>query len=240
MSPDSPAPLLRAWLPALALVVAGCAASVDGAGGDEGEGGGSTGEPAGQAESALSTCFFTDTAVYCSPAPDWSDDDDLRVRVEDFYPSACVDDDHDGDRVPDFLDVDGDGGDFDDDLRCRECNRGPGGSGDFRLEVDGSEAKLDRGTVYLHDADEGSLTVPNPQGGALTIQLAHAERIEDGLPTPGSEIRAEGEMDEDGVLWAERLKVLCAAPDPLPPEDVPPDCEAIAPDEREQGDDGDG
>jgi hypothetical protein len=220
---------------ALGLLSAGCDDSDDGDDAGVGGDGEGTDEPGGSVEGALSACFFSDSAVYCAPT-DWAEGDDLRVRVEDFYPSACVDDDADGDRVPDFLDLDGDGGDFDDDLRCGECDRGPGESGDFRFEVDGDEAKLDRGTVYLYDADEGSLTVPAPHGEALTIQLAYAERIEDGLPTPGSEIRAEGEIDEDGVLWAERVKVLCAAPDPLPPEDVPPDCEAVDP---HDGDDDD-
>ena len=51
------------------------------------------------------------------------------------------------------MDVDDSGGDYDDHHRCRSCNRGPGEQGDFRFEVDGDEAKLDRGMV-LCDAPE--------------------------------------------------------------------------------------
>lgn len=109
------------------------------------------------------------------------------------------------------------------------CNRGPGEGGDFRFEVDGDEAKLDRGMVYVYDHDAGSLVVPTPHGEALTIMMSSYTRIDDGYPTPGAEIRAEGEIDEDGVLWAERLKVLSDAPDAVEPDDVPPECEAVDP-----------
>lgn len=212
---------------ALAALLASTACSDAGEadpGGEVEPGGGDPGEGGGETARELSACFFTDEAIYCKPA-----DDDSRVRVDDFYPSACMDGDHDRDSVPDFLDMDDRGGDYDDDHRCRTCNRGPGEGGDFRFEVDGDEAKLDRGTVYAYDHELDSLTVPTPHGGALTIMVSYDTRIDDGYPAPGAEIRAEGEIDEDGVLWAERLKVLCDAPDALPPDDVPPDCEAVDP-----------
>jgi hypothetical protein len=192
--------------------------------------GGPAGDPGadpgtgGESARELSACYFAEDAVYCGEA-----DDDSRVRVDDFYPSACLDGDHDRDGVPDFMDMDDPGGGYDDDHRCRSCNRGPGEQGDFRFEVRGDEARLDRGMVYVYDEELDSLLVPTPQGGSLTIMISDDTRIDDGYPAPGAEIRAEGEIDEDGVLWAERLKVLCDAPDALPPDDVPPDCDAIDP-----------
>jgi hypothetical protein len=30
-------------------------------------------------------------------------------------------------------------------------------------------------------------------------------------------------------MWAERLEVLCSAPEPVSPDDVPPECEAVDP-----------
>ncbi len=178
----------------------------------------------GETARELSTCYFGEGAIYCGPA-----DDDSRVRVEDFYPSACLDGDHDRDGVPDFMDMDDSGGEYDDDYRCRTCNRGPGEQGDFRFEVDGDEAKLDRGMVYVYDHELDSLIVPTPHGESLTIMITYDTRIDDGYPAPGAEIRAEGEIDEDGVLWADRLKVLCDAPEAVDPDDVPPECEAVNP-----------
>ena len=251
--------------------------------------GGEAGQPGtGQTQQDVSACFFTDSAIYCAPDPGWNDGkggSDLRVRVEDFYPSACADHDSDGDRIPDFMDIDGHGpgddgggrgdegedgddgeggdddnsgpggaddggadddgadddgadddgadddghggdGKVDDHLRCHACNRGPGTSGDFRLEVDGDGAKLDRGRVYLVEGNE--IVVPTPDG-ALTIILSPDTRIDDGYPAPGAEIRAEGTMSPAGELHAERIRVLCRAPAPMPPDQVPPDSEPVTP-----------
>jgi hypothetical protein len=117
-------------------------------------------------------------------------------------------------------------GKVDDHLRCHACNRGPGNSGDFRLELDGDEAKLDRGRVYLVNGNE--LVVPTPDG-ALTIVLSAGTRIDDGDPTPGAEIRAEGTMSASGELLAERVRVLCRAPAAMPPHQVPPGSEPVNP-----------
>ena len=212
----------------LALLLGLLTACADGdAGSDPAADDGTAGEPgAGGGETArdVTACYFGERAIHCGPA-----DGDSRVRVEDFYPSACVDGDHDRDGVPDFMDMDDHGGDFDDDHRCRTCNRGPGAGGDFRFEVDGDEAKLDRGMVHVYDHDADSLIVPTPHGEALTIMLTSYTRVDDGYPAPGAEVRAEGEIDEDGVLWADRLVVLCDAPDAVDPDDVPADCEAVDP-----------
>ena len=203
----------------LALVIAlACSC----AGGDAPDQGGDPGT--GESARELSVCYFGESAIHCGPA-----DDDARVRVDDFYPSACLDGDHDRDRVPDFMDMDDPGGDYDGDHRCRSCNRGPGQQGDFRFEVRGDEARLDRGMVYVYDRDLDSLIVPTPHGGSLTVMISSDTRIDDGYPAPGAEIRAEGEIDEDGVLWAERLEVLCRAPEAVSPGDVPPECEAVDP-----------
>jgi hypothetical protein len=206
---------------ALVLALAGSCA-----GGSEAPDQGSDpgGDPGGETARELSVCYFGESAIHCGPA-----DDDARVRVDDFYPSACLDGDHDRDRVPDFMDMDDPGGDVDDDHRCRSCNRGPGQQGDFRFEVRGDQARLDRGMVHVYDHDLDSLIVPTPHGGSLTIMISSDTRIDDGYPAPGAEIRAEGEIDEDGVLWADRLEVLCTAPEAVSPEDVPPECEAVDP-----------
>lgn len=213
-------PLSRIF-PAVVLL-AGCAS-------DSGSPGGS-----GQADQAVSACFFTDSAIRCAEVSSWSDDENnrLRTRVEDFYPSACADRDSDGDRVPDFLDDDSSGddgedhGDIGDEIRCRPCNRGPGNGGDFRLEIEGDRARLDRGRVYLVDGDQ--LTVPTPEG-ALVVEISATTRIDDGVPSPGAEIRAEGVIGPDGELLADRVTVLCQAPAAMPPDEVPDDSEPVVP-----------
>src|SRR5205085_7936411 len=94
--------------------------------------------------------------------------------------------------TPDFLDIDFIGSQTSiprDDLRCPRCNRGPGTQNDFRLRRSGNTAELDRGKVYVRAGDE--LTVPTPDG-ALTIVITASTQLDDGQPTPGAEIRAEG------------------------------------------------
>jgi hypothetical protein len=61
------------------------------------------------------------------------------------------------------------------------------------------------------------------------VQATYGTRIDDGYPAPGAEIRVEGWVDDDGVVQADRLKVLCGAPQPVRPEDVPPECEPVGP-----------
>jgi hypothetical protein len=115
----------------------------------------------------------------------------------------------------------------DDSFRCRVFNRGPGESGDFRFEVDGSEAKLDRGKVYLRQGQV--LIVPSPYGPSVKILLAESTEIDDGKPMPGAEIRAEGWMRDDGVVEADRVKTLCRAPIAIPQDDIPPEAEPVDP-----------
>jgi hypothetical protein len=162
-------------------------------------------------------------------------DGGLRQRVEDFYPAACFDHDDDGDGLPSVLDPDeandGDSNDGGDDLACRRCNRGPGTQGDFRLEVEGGEAELDRGRVSARHGAE--LTVPTPDG-ALVVLLTDETELEDGDPTPGAEVRARGTLDGAGRLVAERLKVLCPGPGAVPVDQVPPEAPPVEP----GGDDG--
>jgi hypothetical protein len=174
-------------------------------------------------------CFHTPNSVNCVQISG-SDAVD-RTKVEDFYPSACLDGDADSDGTPDFLDIDFLGTDAADapvardDLRCPRCNRGPGTQNDFRLDLAGDVAELDRGKVYVRAGDQ--LTVPTPDG-ALSIAITPSTQLEDGEPAPGAEIRVEGAI-VNGVLEATRLKVLCPAPLAMPPEDVPPDAEPTPP-----------
>lgn len=181
-------------------------------------------DPVGVRSHAI-ICFHTKQAVLCAPTPG-GPSDALRVKIEDFYPSACLDGDADGDGIADFLDIDFIGTETGaieaDDLRCPKCNRGPGTQNDFRLELRGDEAELARGKVYV--AEPGVLTVPTNEG-PLTIVVTAETRIEDGDPAPGAEIRAEGTIADDGSLVATRLEVLCPAPAAMPPEEVPPEAE---------------
>jgi hypothetical protein len=95
----------------LALLIALACSCADGAEApDEGSDPGGDPGTGGETARELSVCYFGDSAIHCGPA-----DDDARVRVDDFYPSACLDGDHDRDRVPDFMDMDDPGGDYDDD-----------------------------------------------------------------------------------------------------------------------------
>ena len=178
----------------------------------------------------------------------------VKERVNGFFltGAACVDRDHDGDGVPDTEDdcddshagtstsvdggvvvassgeqedeneivEDGDGG-TDSAPRCERCNRGPGKGGDFRFEVNGSEAKLDRGTVLAASATE--LTIKGPSG-LIHLLLSADTRFDDGTPTPGSEVRAEGVGTRAADGWniaVSRVKVLCPGPQTIPEGDVP-------------------
>jgi hypothetical protein len=180
-------------------------------------------EPAtGTSEAAL-TCFHTATQVLCaSGAPTTLADG--RTKVEDFYPSACFDGDADLDGTPDFLDLDFLGSAAAsvppsvDAARCPVCNRGPGTQNDFRLQIAGAAAELDRGKVYTQAGE--LLTIPTPDG-VLEVVTTAGTRFDDGMPAPGAEIRVEGSIVNHQVQ-ATRLKVLCPAPAALPPGDVPP------------------
>lgn len=200
--------MFRTLLALSTLVFAGCMADSDSTS--------STG-------SAL-TCFHTESSVACARGVAKVGGED-RTKVEDFYPSACLDGDADGDGTPDFLDLDFLGTPEAsqpverNDLKCARCNRGPGTQNDFRLRIEGSSGELDRGKVYARSG--GVLTIPTPDG-ALPITITSATRIEDGDPAPGAEIRVEGVV-ENGGITATSIKVLCPAPAPLAPEDVPPD-----------------
>ena len=184
--------------------------------------------------SAALACFHAAGAVLCADmAADGAETPEsestherLRQRVEDFYPSACADDDEDSDRVPDFLDLDyGSDEDEEGELRCAKCNRGPGTQGDFRLRIEGSEAELERGKVFAFNGD--LLLVPTPDG-TLAIRLDEETEVKDGEPLPGSEIRVRGSI-RDGMLVAERVDVLCPGPEAMPIEDVPPEAEPVEP-----------
>jgi hypothetical protein len=186
---------------------------------------------------AALACFHTDSQIACvAPPADGPEADELRTKIEDFYPSACFDGDHDADGVPDFLDLEflaahAAGGEDDREganraLGCPRCNRGPGTAGDFRLRIDGEVGELDRGKVYLAEGDV--LTVPTPEG-LLRIVVTAETRLEDGAAAPGAEIRVEGTFDLDGALIASRLDVLCAAPGAVPDDEVPEDAEPADP-----------
>jgi hypothetical protein len=195
---------------------------------------------------ALSVCFFTADAIECTPA-DGELAAEFRARVEDFYPSICLDTDSDGDGIGDFVDArdDGDdtelddvgddhGGDdldddsddngVDDDSQCHVCDRGPGEQGDFRLEREGDAARLDRGTVS--SVSEGFVLVPTPYGPAqIVISASTLLDTSHGALGTGAAIRVEGTWVEgaDIVIQATWLEVLCPGPAPVPDEVVPED-----------------
>lgn len=182
--------------------------------------------PGGQSPAELKSAIIvvtTRSAILTAEITDWSAQ---RQRVDQFYPSICVDNDADENGVPDTMDLDRSADDTgDDDLienRCQPCNRGPGESGDFRLKIEGSVAELDRGRVFQVAAD-GTLTVPSPDG-PITIVVGAGTRIDDGQPTPGSDIRVEGTVSSAGprTITATRLKTLCPGPKPVDDGDVPP------------------
>ena len=105
--------------------------------------------------------------------------------------------------------------------RCARCNRGPGQGGDFRFEVNGSEGKLDRGTLLAASSTE--LTVKGPSG-LIHLLLSSATRFDDGTPMPGSEVRAEGIASRVADGWnidVTRVKVLCPGPKTIDESEVP-------------------
>ncbi len=171
--------------------------------------------------------LHTPTEILTVPAGDWADDSPLRAEVEASFPAACVDLDDDGDGVPNVVDVDRADDDAEDRVEheCHRCNRGPGSAGDFRLRIDGTDARIDRGMVIARAAD-GTLTVPSPDG-AITIVVTSATRIDGGEPTPGSEIRVEGTLTGPNAITATQVEVLCAGPTPLDPSEVPPEAEPV-------------
>lgn len=170
----------------------------------------------------------------------------FRTQIDRFYPAACIDRDDDDDGIPNRHDHHARAGDDDpgrdagagdDDDRspiettrgCGACDRGPGESGDFRLELRGSEAKVDRATVGSVDA-AGVITVASPDG-AIRIAATTGTEVRDGQPTPGAEIRVEGTFVRDAAgaitITATRIEVLCAGPAPMPAGEVPPEAQPI-------------
>jgi hypothetical protein len=172
--------------------------------------------------------FALNNRVVTVPVTDWSQD--FRTKVEDYYPSACFDRDDNHNGLPSTFEAEGaeddsDGGTHAEDeadadagehsgLRCQRCNRGPGTQGDFRLRLEGQNAELARGRVLSVQAD--SFTVPSPDGD-ITVQFDAATQFDDGTPTPGAEIRAEGVVSTGTrTFLATRIKVLCPGPATLP------------------------
>src|SRR5262249_46541904 len=79
----------------------------------------------------------------------------------------------------------------------------------------------DRGRVFQR-AGDGTLTVPSPDG-PITILVSALTRIDDGQPSPGADIRAEGTVAPGTrTIAATRVRVLCPGPAPVDPGDVPP------------------
>ena len=177
---------------------------------------------------AAGTVLCADMAHETATPDEVRVDERLRQRVEDFYPSACLDGDADEDRIPDFLELDDPNAEGDEtELRCARCNRGPGTQNDFRLRIEGREAELERGKVLADQGD--TLLVPTPDG-TLAIRLDEGTEHKDGEPSPGSEIRVRGSISDAGEFIADQVEVLCPGPAALPIEDVPPEAEPIEPD----------
>ena len=182
----------------------------------------------GQASGAL-VVLHTRSAIVTAPAADW-DRNPFRERVDGFYPAVCLDRDDDHNHVPDSMDVarsEDDNGSDELEHQCHPCNRGPGKSGDFRVRVEGDRAELDRGRVFQR-ADDGTLTIPSSDG-PITVVVSGATRIDDGDPTPGSEIRVQGSVSAAGprTIAASELEVLCPGPAPIGDDDLPPGTEPV-------------
>jgi len=124
--------------------------------------------------------------------------------------------------VPDFLHPEATLSDTPDTHQCTVCNRGPGSQGEFRYQVDGARAELDRGRVL--SIEDGLIIVPTPLDDQATISILIDEStsIKDGtVPGPGAEIRVRGVLHESGTVIAGELEVLCPGPTPVAVEDVP-------------------
>ncbi len=193
--------------------------------------------------------------------------DEFKLRVEDFYPAACVDGDGDRDGVPDSMDMDNHSDDDNDDdesddrsddssdadggtqesrepvnrltcddqdreqhlnaHRCKRCNRGPGTNGDFRLEINGDEARLGRGRVASVVGDK--VTVPSPDG-EISIQMSADTEVDGDRSTltTGAEIEVRGSVGEgERTIAAERLKILCPGMPTMPAGEVPPGADGL-------------
>jgi uncharacterized protein DUF5666 len=190
----------------------------------------------GTTQGALQSCFSTKSGLACMATPngvetqprdmdhDGQDDDFFcaqRVSTTTGTGSAASDDgsgggsgSDDGAAEPTETDRDGDG--IEDQEECDRCNRGPGVAGDFRFEISGTFAELDRGRV---DAVNGSsLTVSAPQSvtingvitSTVTIVTNSSTRVQ-GTIAAGAEIRAQGTLQADGTILASELEVLCPA-----------------------------
>lgn len=198
------------------------------------------GVPPGSDSIALTrthACFTTDTGIVCVEPDSDEERDELRIKVEDFYPSACFDGDHDSDGTPDFLDVDFLASEFDadveeDELRCPRCNRGPGTQNDFRLEVSGDLVELDRGKIFV--GDDTTVEVPTIDG-ILTVHITDQTELDldHGPMGPGAEIRVHGTVDGISSIAADELRVLCPGPVAIDDDEVPPDAEPPSSDDDE-------
>jgi hypothetical protein len=101
----------------------------------------------------------------------------------------------------------------DNQLAGEECNRGPGGAGELRLEIDVGQVKIARGTVVSFDGT--ALVIDSPEG-SITAVLSNDSEI-DGDLSIAIEVRLEGTLLEDGSIVIHKVMVLCPNPsdDPL-------------------------
>ena len=152
------------------------------------------------------------------------DDDDDDDGIDD---SSDPDDDDDGTPdqgsgdAPGTAGSDEDGGSssdsddngVDDSIQCGACDRGPGESGQFRIDIDDDgEIELERGTVSSVSGATIIVTAPAPVviGGTTVTDIVI---LTDGVPASivaGAEIRVRGVANGDGSITADRLELLCA------------------------------
>lgn len=130
-----------------------------------------------------------------------------------------------------------------DDDEDKNCNRGHRGRGALRFEVDGDgEAKIKRGAVLSIEGE--SLSVQTP-AGAVSVIVGEDTEVKGDIES-AVEVRVEGEMETEGSLLAEEIKVLCPAglgDDDEDDEDNDKDNDEDEDEEDEAGedeDDGDG
>ena len=144
-----------------------------------------------------------DVAADAGPAEEAEDEADDEASDADE-----VDEVDEADEAGDE-NADADGDDVDD-VELEECNRGPGKAGEFRLEIEDDEVKIDRGTVASFDGT--TLIIVGSPGGPISAVLTAVSEIDGDLAT-AIEVRLKGTVLEDGNIVIDEVKVLCPEPE---------------------------
>jgi hypothetical protein len=86
-----------------------------------------------------------------------------------------------------------------------DCHRGSRGRGALRFQVDDGEVRIKRGAIVASEGN--SFTVDTPAGQILVVISDDSEGA--GNLTSGAEVRLDGELQADGSVVAEKVKLLC-------------------------------